>query len=217
MQERVELRASEWALYRDKFFDGPSLKPGSWQTDGIDVAFDATKQGVSPAATTVAKDVRKTRLRPSPKDVKGGRRAFEVQLEGPRKGQGAREYRAVTGDTDFLAILNADGTPIMDIQRRLEVYELLQSAVGMQHGESLTFAVTAEKRAEFLRCCVEGAEAMVAIGPDGVPTAARFVEAHSILADTVNKIFRRNGAAGTSRCCSARASSSRRTRRSGTA
>lgn len=195
VQKRAELRATEWATHRDLFFD-PTLpgayQPGAWQTRGIDVAFNPNSNLTSPARVKVMKDVRKTRLTPTDADTPG-RRAFKVEMEGPEP---AREYRLITGDTDFLAILNADGTPLMDVTRRLEIYELLQSAVHMQHGESLTFALGAEKRAEFLRCCVEGGEAMVAIGPDGVPTAARFVETKSILDDTVNRIFRHDGAAG---------------------
>jgi hypothetical protein len=198
VRNRAELRASEWAQYHDRFFDRASpgaFQPGPWQQKGVDVAFDPTKQGIGPAKVEVAKDVRKTRLEPASTDT-AGRRAFDVRMEGPKSGPGAGEYRFITGDTDFLAILNADGTPIMDVTRRLEVYDLLQRTVGMQHGESLTFAVGAEKRAEFLRCCVEGGEAMVAIGPDGTPTAARFFEHRSILDDTVNRIFRNQGPAG---------------------
>ncbi len=187
VQKRAELRASEWALYHDKFFDSAFGK-GPWQQQGIEVAFDATKQGIPSA--DVATDLRKLQLEPI--EAPGGRRAYDVRMEGP----GGRDYRFITGDTDFLAILNADGTPIMDVSRRLEIYDLLQEAVGMQHGESLTYAVGAEKRAEFLRCCVEGGEAMIAIGPDGVPTAARFVESKSVLDDTLNWMFRSDGAAG---------------------
>jgi len=197
---RLETRAKEWAEYRKYFFDEAG-GPGLWQTQGMPVGFDYQAQGIAlkdlPADLRKGiADKRKLKLEPCPNGPPG-RQCFEVLMEGPLDRFGQRgPFKSITGDTDFLAILNPDGTPITDVAKRVRIYQRLQALVGMQHGESLTFVVSAEKKAEYLKCCVEGGEAMGAVHPDGGVRAAYFVQNSSILVDTVNVGIRSANAAG---------------------
>lgn len=115
------------------------------------------------------------------------RRRWELKMSGPSGGA----PRYVTGDVDFLAILDRHGGLIRDDNRRIQIYHELATLMDMQHGESFTFFMQ-NARVEHLRCCVEGTgEAMVTIGPWGrsTPTAGYFVDNLSILDDGPNAAF----------------------------
>jgi hypothetical protein len=94
------------------------------------------------------------------------------------------DFRGITGDIDFLAILNLDGTFIKDQAKRVRIYEALQKLLGMQHGESFSFI--GGKRTVYLKDIEEGAEAGVTISPGNQAHASHFVENVSIAIDSPN-------------------------------
>ena len=98
--------------------------------------------------------------------------------------------RYVTGDVDFLAILDRNGGLILDENMRIKLYHELAVLMDIQHGESFSFFLQ-KQRLEHLRCCVEGKDAMVTIGPWGrsTPTAGYFVDNVSIFEDGKNTGF----------------------------
>ncbi|TDT15306.1 PKD domain-containing protein [Ilumatobacter fluminis] len=131
VRSRLETRLDEWPKNLKKF--------KAYQETGIDVGFYQEKQGMHPAMNDV--DQRRS-AHISRIDVPGragdpsrpfARRGFRLQMNGP---YGILD---ITGDIDFLAIFNADGTIITDLVKRERIYEKLRSLLGMQHGESFTF------------------------------------------------------------------------------
>ncbi|MDQ8179924.1 hypothetical protein QEH57_04650 [Pelagicoccus sp. SDUM812005] len=193
--DRLKTRAEEW----DELVPKDKVTGEVAETYKISVAFDAQTQFASKAGKSIkVDDVRTVRQKPieSFTDPVTGetRRRFEFSTTGPAsEGAAASEFKAITGDVDFLAILEPNGMMITNTKRRVEIYEALASAVGIQHGESFTFFLQ-HAREKYLRCCVAGApdaEAMVAIGPGKrqTPRAAYFVDNSSLMRDGPNKRF----------------------------
>ncbi len=114
------------------------------------------------------------------------RRVWDIEMSGP-DGE-----LPVAGDVDFLGIFDKNGRIIKDDEKRKAIYEQLAQFVDMQHGESYTFRMQ-KVREEYLRCCVEGGEAMVTIGPGRhrTPTAGYFVDNLSVLKGGPNQKFLR--------------------------
>ena len=118
--------------------------------EGIDVNFHAQKQGVGLGKYLLPnKEARRA--------ARLEQHLFNDPLTGnPRVAyrllmdDGAGVFKPITGDIDFLAILNPDGT-MPSLLKRLRVYKKMV-ALGMQHGESFTF-FKKELREKFLRCC----------------------------------------------------------------
>lgn len=172
VRSRLQTRVEEWPKY-DRLFtewsDGP----------GINVSFSYREQGINlPRGEGVA-DVRavtKTEItdgRPDPT-----RRYFEIKMA-----DSTGALKEVTGDIDFLAILDSDGTLIANAAKRIRIYKKLQRALKLQHGESFAFEPDNLARAEWLSCCVEGGAAMVVVSPDRSIVAGRFPDNRSILPD----------------------------------
>jgi hypothetical protein len=179
VRERMKARAKEWNnLFMDKL--DPS-QPGTLRQK-ITTAFEAELQYLPDQRDRVkqvgAKEARTVTYEP----VQGSDpRAWEMKMTGPNGG----EPRWITGDVDFLSILDEAGGLIRDPQKRREIYVQLESVFDMQHGESFTFYLQ-KVRKENLDLCTLGkpdAEAMVSISAvgDGQPRAAYFVDNLSII------------------------------------
>ena len=106
------------------------------------------------------------------------RKAFRLLMD-----DGTGVFKPITGDIDFLAILNPDGT-MPGLLKRLRVYRKL-IALGMQHGESFSF-FKKELREKFLRCCTPKAsggegQKMLAATPYGELLTTEFRDNLSVI------------------------------------
>lgn len=181
VRDRMKLRAEEW----NKLFMDKGLNPNQPGTlnQKITTSFDADLQwGPGKERDRVKKvgavEARNVSYEPIPGS---NPRAWEMKMTGPNN----TPPKLVTGDVDFMAILDESGGLIRDPQKRIEVYTQLESVLDMQHGESWTFFLQ-NARIEHLRACSlgeEGAEAMVAISGkgDGTPRAAYFMDNLSVI------------------------------------
>lgn len=183
-RKRLETRAKEWNKYV------PSMKLNNLNADvKVGVSFDGKMQWARDVSGDIGiKEYRKIER------VDAGtitdqvtnqpRRVWEIKMEGPNGAQA----RPVTGDIDFLGILDKYGRFINDDDKRIALYVQLQE--WMEHGESMSFRYEGV-RLENLRCCTDGAEAMVTVGPwEGPPRAGRFVDNYSVV-DEFNATFKR--------------------------
>lgn len=186
VRQRMKVRAEEWEKLGPSHELGPEVS-----TIEIGVSFDegaqfANRKGVKQGITESRK-VTHTPVEGVIDPVTGARRrTWELTMEG----SGGAPARPVVGDVDFLGLLEPDGGLIRDPKKRLQIYEELSLLLDMQHGESYTFFLQ-KTRAEHLRCCTEGGEAMVTISPFGesTPTAGYFVDNLSVFDDGPNTAF----------------------------
>ncbi|MGE4183269.1 MAG: carbohydrate-binding domain-containing protein, partial [Limisphaerales bacterium] len=101
-------------------------------------------------------------------------------------------FKPITGDIDFLAILNLDGS-VPGLFKRLRVYRKM-IAEGLQHGESFSFFMK-ELREGWLRCCSpttrggEG-ERMLAATPSGQLLTTQFVDDLSVIEGGANNALK---------------------------
>jgi hypothetical protein len=182
VRNRLKTRAEEWPKYLEKFED--------WKVNGVDLSFGANKQGIWEIFSKPVVDNRKIRLTERTINTPdGNRKVFQFDMSASN----GTDFRAITGDIDFLAILNANGTMLLNPIKRLRIYKKLQTALGMQHGESFTFALRQDLRAAWLRCCTRGvidagkqAEKMITAQPNGKARVSEFVENKSIVVDSRN-------------------------------
>jgi PKD repeat protein/Tol biopolymer transport system component len=103
-------------------------------------------------------------------------------------------YRAMTGDMDPIAILDANGN-IPSLERRLEIYRDM-AKMGFQHPESLTWDNPAG-RAKYLfdyDLANGDAESLLAYAPDGSRRAVYFDSRKSVLGDATNAFMALLGA-----------------------
>jgi len=191
VRERLETRANEWNKYcpQLQLSDVPDVD----STVKVGVNFDSPMQ----SARDVSGDIAPIEYRPVTTRLDGTiadatgeqRRVWTLEMGGPN-GQPAR---AVTGDIDFLAILDPQGRFIKDQDKREAIYKALTQMGLMEHGESMSFRLN-EPRLEHLSCCIEGrpgSEGMMTIGPwAGPPRVGRFVDNQSVMND-FNAAFKR--------------------------
>ena len=106
------------------------------------------------------------------------RRRWMLAMSGPD----GKDLRRVTGDVDFMALLEPNGGMIRDPDKRVKIYKQLAEALDMQHGESFTFFMQ-DARLKYLLDHVPGGEAMISILPHGQqdPIATLFNDAMSIM------------------------------------
>lgn len=173
IRSRARLRLEEWHTYRgpDKF--GADLKSGRMLTDGIDISFGHSSQNLSKVFDVRSPAQLKSQRRgleladgfTNPDGsvttlTRDGRRIFELKMDGPDG------FKSITGDIDFLHILDATGAILRNPFRRFAIYKALAGAVGMQHGDSFTWALKSSLK--FLAAhdvTRKGAEAIVNIAP----------------------------------------------------
>ena len=181
VSERMTLRAKEW---NKMFFDKKkTVRPDGVIEHKAEVAFEADLQYPPGKERDLVKKVGVDEMRTVTYEPIPGRnpRTWRMKMTGPNGGP----PRLITGDIDFMSILDEAGGIIRDSQKRIEVYTQLATLLDMQHGESFTFFLQ-KARKEYLNDHVlgkEGAEAMVSISGvgNGTPRAAMFVDNLSII------------------------------------
>ncbi|MFN0069313.1 MAG: PKD domain-containing protein, partial [Limisphaerales bacterium] len=175
VRERLKFQMEEWPKQAQNFID--------YSRNGIDVDFHAQKQGVGLGRFLLPNSGAKRAARLEPHsftDPYTGqeRKAFRLLMD-----DGTGTFKPITGDIDFLAILNPDGT-MPSLLKRLRVYRKL-IALGMQHGESFSF-FKKELREKFLRCCTPKAsggegQKMLAATPYGELLTTQFRDNLSVI------------------------------------
>ncbi len=184
VRDRLEGRAKEWNKY------APQLKLNNLdETVKVGVNFGAGDQFVRDVSGDVGvkefRKVERNRVEDFLDPVTGtNRRRWEIKMEGPN---GAKAL-PITGDIDFLGILDKFGRMIRDDNKRIAIYKQMQEF--MEHGESMSYRYE-DLRQTFVSCCVEGKEAMMTVGPwKGEPRAGHFVDNMSVM-DEFNADFKR--------------------------
>ena len=157
--KRYATRVKEWKKYEKEY--------KSWRGKTVDLGFDMEAQGVKKP-----KKPKKRRFDMERVDVHGRDEYYRVRIS-DHKGV----LRRVTGDIDIVAITTADGRiPPPDVRAKL--YEILQEAVGMQHGETLSWILKGEllssTKATLLADHLPSRELLAVFGPDGAARAAYF-------------------------------------------
>lgn len=176
VKARLEQRLDEWPVQLQKF--------SGYAEHGIDASFYAEKQGLKEGLITNEASLRKAEVTVESLGGAGSepaRRVFQLKMADEN---GVLKW--ITGDIDFLAILNPDGTILKDIVKRTRIYESLRSLLGMQHGESMTYAGSEKLRQEFLGCCTEGKNTMLAATHDGRVVATNFDDKLAVMPDGLN-------------------------------
>lgn len=202
VRERLRTRVEEWEKYTtDNDLFGPDLMSGRMLTEGINMRFGYKEQGLSSFFDFIAPkdnvlgDTRRIMLEEGFRLDDGtiindvdGRRIFDLTLDGPGG------FKRITGDIDFLTILDHTGALIKNPVRRFFIYLELANAVGMQHGETFSF-IFANARAGFLEAHVlgrRGSEALATISHHSDGTARRragyFVRNRAIVEDLGNGV-----------------------------
>ncbi len=181
-EKRLKRRVSEW---QDAV---GQLKIENPNPTDIDVHFAGKKQYVHDVVEDKGaqeiRQIHKEKINDRIDPVSGRRqRVWKIEMTGPNGGP----PKPVTGDIDFLAILDPNGLFLTNPEKRRVIYEQLAEAVGMQHGESYSFMFQ-KNREEWLQCCVPEGEPVMSIGPYGKqrPTAGFFLDNRSAFPDGPN-------------------------------
>ena len=185
-RDRMATRTKEWSKYN------PELRLENLEDEvSVGVNFGLNEQLTKDAGEIGVSEQRRIHRTPveSVTDQVDGstRRVWEIKMDGPN-GSGERY---VTGDIDFLAILDKHGRMIMDTDKRIALYVQMQEF--MEHGESFSYRYQQLRESgSFLDCCVEGTgESMITVGPwEGPPVAGYFVKNLSVM-DRFNASFKR--------------------------
>jgi hypothetical protein len=165
-------RFKEWLKYHKEY--------KALSTKGtIDIGFDAAAQGVKQGKHA---DIRKFHLKP----VAGHHDYYHVLL-----GDKGGILRRITGDIDIVAICRSNGL-ILSAAERANLYADLIEAIGIQHGETLSWLlngdVLASAKAALLGEHVPGGELLAVFGPDGGARAAFFDPALTIFNSDTHEI-----------------------------
>ena len=128
----------------------------------IDIGFKGSGNGAGFNRT----DIRRFELEQVGKDY------YRVKLGDPKG-----VLKRITGDIDIVAITRANGE-VLSAAERAQLYEDLLEAIGMQHGETLSWLlkgdVIANAKAQLLADHLAGGELLAVFGPDGGCRAAYF-------------------------------------------
>ncbi|HET6410238.1 MAG TPA: carbohydrate-binding protein [Chthoniobacteraceae bacterium] len=173
--ERLAHQMHEWPKQAENFV--------KYSRDGIDVNFHAQKQNVGLGKFLLPNNQarRSAQLEPG---------HFIDPLTGERRNtyrllmdDGTGKFKPITGDTDFLFMLNPDGT-VPSLLKRIRAYSKM-IRLGLQHGESFSFSIQS-LREGWLRCCTPRAsggegEKMLAATPYGELLTTQFKDALSVI------------------------------------
>lgn len=179
VRKRMKTRAEEW---NKCFTDHVDPSQAGVLEREVPVAFEAELQFTPAQRDNIQKvgadEMRKVTYTPIPGS---NPRAWELKMGGPKGGP----PKQVTGDVDFMSILDESGGFIRDEQKLIEVYKQLATMLDMQHGESFSFFLQ-KARVEHLRGNTFGepdAGALVAISGfgDQTPRAAYFKDNLSVI------------------------------------
>ncbi len=158
VRDRLELRMKEYPKGVQSFV--------KYRDRGIDTNFHIEKQGLP--ADLLANSSEPWRARAVVDDIAAGsagnarRRATILEMAPP----GSDDFRAITGDIDFLGIFKLDGSLLDDVPSRVQVYEALRNALGMQHGESFSYSPDVVARDGWLGAHKVGGETMLVANAD---------------------------------------------------
>jgi hypothetical protein len=187
VRDRIKTRAEEWNKYTPKLeLDNPDRL-----NVPVDVNFEAQMQWAHDRVTDLGpsekrkiyRNQRSSRIDPATNEPV---RTWEITMDGP----GGQEARHVTGDIDFLGILDQNGAFINDKDKRMAIYKAMSEAQLMEHGESMSFRME-KARLEYLECCLLGSgEGMLTVGPWGQPRVGFFIDNRSVIQDA-NAAFKR--------------------------
>lgn len=168
VQSRLKTRTEEWGELTYHYTEALKKRPDG-KPVGVQVDFDGEFNGLKKSDLRHEPN-REIQLLPS--ESVGGRSLYEVKLKAPDGHPRAGEFLDVTGDVDYLAILNMDGRILgangdpAELAKRIELYEAMRT-IGMQHGESFSIFDNAKVRAKYLRdgLDAEGGETLIAVTP----------------------------------------------------
>ncbi|MBL9135603.1 MAG: carbohydrate-binding protein [Verrucomicrobiales bacterium] len=174
--ERLAHQLDEWPKQQVNFI--------KYRREGIDVNFHVEKQKGFGFAEFLLPNQQAKRAAKLETDhfidpFTGQRRkAYRLLMD-----DGAGKFKPITGDTDFLFMLNPDGT-MPSLLKRVRAYSKM-IRLGLQHGESFSFSIK-KLREGWLRCCTartaggEG-ERMLAVTPHGELLTTMFRDAQSVI------------------------------------
>jgi hypothetical protein len=184
---RYATREEEWTKWESTY-------QGYAKKGRVNIGFDVNAQGV--IGPNQAKIRRFNLNEVSQKQLIGtrptGTKYFQVELGDSSGGLGI--LRRVTGDIDIVAITKANGE-LLDAGARALLYEDLQAAVGMQHGETLSWLkngdILFDTKAKLLADHLPGGELLAVFGPDGSVRAAAINAGLTIFNKTTNSVILR--------------------------
>ena len=157
--KRYGVRVEEWQKYEKKYM--------AWNGKVVDLGFDEAAQGIPGPKKAKPRKFELVR-----QDVHGTKNYYQVKIADDRG-----VLRRVTGDIDIVAITLADGR-LPSAAIRSQLYQDLMEAVGMQHGETLSWILEGEllstKKASLLADHLPGRELLAVFGGDGGCRAAFF-------------------------------------------
>ena len=184
---RYATREDEWTKWYSSY-------EGCAKAGRVNVGFDVNAQGV--VGPNQAKYRRFELNQVSQKQLLGvrphGTQYFQFELGDSSGGLGI--LRRVTGDIDVVAITKANGE-LLDAAARTLLYEDLQGAVGMQHGETLSWLkngdILFDTKAKLLADHIPGGELLAVFGPDGSVRAAAINAGLTIFNNTTKSVILR--------------------------
>ncbi|HWJ63647.1 MAG TPA: PKD domain-containing protein [Acidimicrobiales bacterium] len=176
VRSRLKTRTKQWVK------EVPNFR--KYKTEGINVEFGYAEQGMPASLDDHVAQTRKARVNQGTvKDPYTGKDRLYFNVE--MADEFGNNFLPITGDIDIVAILNADRSPLTDVNKRARIYKELAKLVGMQHGDSFTW-INNEGMIEFMREHIAGkpgAEALVVAGSDGRARMGYFEERLSTVAD----------------------------------
>jgi hypothetical protein len=190
VRSRLKLRTEEWNKYIPEFKvkDGDSSVIGG---TSFEEELQFTPGKVQDRVEKLGvKESRRFETYPDDAVIdpvsKQPRRRWLLAMSDPT----GKDLRRITGDIDFMALLEPNGGMIRDPDKRMKIYKQLAEELDMQHGESFTFFLQ-DARLKYLKDHIPGGEAMISILPHGpqTPTATFFSDALSIMEGSANTAF----------------------------
>jgi len=159
--KRYGQRVKEWKKYEKQY--------KAWNNTHVNIGFDKAAQ----KAGGKAYDFRDFNLQEV--KIHGGDEYYRLRIANARG-----TLSRITGDIDVVAITLADGR-IPDALTRAALYDDLIAAIGMQHGETLSWILNGELlssvKAGLLGDHLPGREILAIFGPDGAARAG-FIDPH---------------------------------------
>ena len=177
-------REEEWSKWYSTY-------EGYAKAGKVNIGFDVNAQGVVGPNQAVNRRFALDAV--NSKSLVGYRPAgsqyFQVELGDASGGLGT--LRRVTGDIDIVAITKANGE-ILSPSERAQLYIDLQGAVGMQHGETLSWLkngdILFDLKAKLLAAHLPGGELLAVFGPDGSVRAATIYAGLTIFNETTKSV-----------------------------
>ena len=174
VRKRWQDRVAEWSdptpdhpKYKHLHTDYLARNADGW----VDVPFDPTLNLPGESQQAITHKYRRTALEPvtAPKESPGD---YWIIKQAKDAGPNAKLF-PIVGDIDMIAILDESMRVFESADVRLKIYDDLQRAVGIQHGESFTLQLENARR-DFLEAHLPGKEPLIIVHPDGKVRAGYF-------------------------------------------